>query len=131
MGVEFGEKLLWKVKNKSGKMEKLRPRWDHGIFVGVRPRSGELLVATRTGIRKTRSVLRIPEEERWTKDTLEWVKYVPWHRTEDDPEADGDLPEGVEPANAEVREEGGNQEKIIIVSTKEAKPHAMYNAEKM
>ena len=62
LGVEFGEKLLWKVKTKSGKMEKLKPRWEYGIFVGVRPRSGELLVSTRSGTMKTRSVRRIPVE---------------------------------------------------------------------
>jgi hypothetical protein len=49
MGVEFGEKLLYKVP-KAAKMEKLMPRWKHGIFVGVRRRSGELMVARPEGI---------------------------------------------------------------------------------
>lgn len=96
LGVEFGEKLLWKVKTKAGKMEKLRPRWEHGIFVGVKPRSGELWVATKTGIHKTRSVRRIPEQERWSNDTLGWVKHVPWKKFEADPEADGDLPDEID-----------------------------------
>ena len=48
LGVEFCEKLLWKkAKKRSGKMEKLKPQWEYGISVGVRPRSGELLVATK------------------------------------------------------------------------------------
>jgi hypothetical protein len=38
--LEFGEKVLWKVRPKSGKLEKLMSRWEYGIFVGVRPRSG-------------------------------------------------------------------------------------------
>ncbi len=41
LGVEFGEKLLWKVYQKD-KMEKLNPRWEYGIFVGVKRRSGEV-----------------------------------------------------------------------------------------
>ena len=33
VGVEFGEKVLWK-KKKGNKQAKLRSRWGHGIFVG-------------------------------------------------------------------------------------------------
>ena len=35
LGLEFGEKLLWKLKP-GAKMEKIKPRWSHGIFLGVR-----------------------------------------------------------------------------------------------
>ena len=41
LGIEFGEKLLWKVRRKN-KMAKLDPRWEEGVFVGVRRRSGEV-----------------------------------------------------------------------------------------
>ena len=34
---EFGEKLLWKVRQKN-RLEKLNPRWEYGVFVGVRKR---------------------------------------------------------------------------------------------
>jgi hypothetical protein len=44
LGIEFGEKLLYKVKIKD-KLEKINTRWEFGIFVGVRRRSGELWVA--------------------------------------------------------------------------------------
>ena len=33
LGVEFGEKVLYKVRLGS-KMEKINPRWEHGVFVG-------------------------------------------------------------------------------------------------
>ena len=46
LAVEFGEKLLYKVRQENGKMAKIRERWGYGIFVGVRPRSGEVWVAT-------------------------------------------------------------------------------------
>ena len=35
LGIEFGEKLLYKVKP-TQKMEKINVRWEYGIFVGVR-----------------------------------------------------------------------------------------------
>ena len=53
LGVEFGEKVMFKKKPKD-KMDKLGSRWEYGIFVGVRPRSGELLVAIATGVVKAR-----------------------------------------------------------------------------
>ena len=33
LGIEFGEKLLWKEKAQS-KMDKISLRWEQGIFVG-------------------------------------------------------------------------------------------------
>ena len=35
IGSEFGEKVLYKIKL-GAKMEKVNPRWEHGIFVGIR-----------------------------------------------------------------------------------------------
>ena len=46
LGIEFGEKLLYKVKPQS-KLEKINPRFEYGIFVGVRRRSGEVWIATK------------------------------------------------------------------------------------
>lgn len=60
LGVEFGEKLLYKVKVKK-KLEKINTRWEFGIFVGVRRRSGEVWVATKGQLISVRS---IPMEER-------------------------------------------------------------------
>ena len=40
MGLESGEKIMWKKKGKA-KMDKASSRWDFGIFVGVRSRSEE------------------------------------------------------------------------------------------
>ena len=64
MGVEFGEKLLFRRRT-GQKMEKLNERWQYGIFVGVRRRSNELMIATKLGIVMARSIKRIPVERRW------------------------------------------------------------------
>ena len=44
VGLEFGEKVLWK-KVGGSRAEKFRGRWEYGIFIGVRRRSGEFWVA--------------------------------------------------------------------------------------
>jgi len=49
LGVEFGEKVLYK-KQVGSKMEKINARWEYGIFVGVRRRSNELWVVTAEGL---------------------------------------------------------------------------------
>ena len=78
MGVEFGEKLLFR-KRTGQKMEKINERWQYGIFVGIRRKSNEPMIATKKGIVMARAVKRIPISRRWTVDTLEWVRHAPWH----------------------------------------------------
>ena len=75
LGIEFGEKLLWKKKQKD-KMEKINTRWEYGIFVGVRRRSGEVWLATKDGVVRARSIRRIPIGERWVDDCITWVRNV-------------------------------------------------------
>jgi hypothetical protein len=98
MGIEFGEEVMFK-KKKRDKGAKIDARWEKGIFVGARPCSGEFWIAMPSGIRKCRSVRRLPVEERWGLDSLAWVKHVPWHLYRGDSQADGDIPEdnAVEP----------------------------------
>ena len=79
LGVEFGEKLMWKMKQKHT-MEKINSRWEYGIFVGVRPKNGEVWVAANHSVKKARSVKRIPKEGRWSMDCIDWVKHVPRNR---------------------------------------------------
>ena len=94
LGVEFGEKVLYKIKG-GQKLQKLEPRWRHGIFVGVRKRSNELWVSRPEGIFAVRSVRRIPLESRWGEDCVNWVQWAPWNRYKGDEGADGEVPEGV------------------------------------
>ena len=73
----------------------LTPGGGHGLFVGVRQKSGELIVvdSETRAIKHVRTARRIPEEERWQVDNLEWVQKVPWNTGADDAEADGEVPE--------------------------------------
>ena len=63
LGLEFGEKLLFRF-SRGPRMEKINPRWEHGIFVVVRKRSNEVLVSRPEGITAVRSVRRIPLEKK-------------------------------------------------------------------
>ena len=92
-GLEFGEKVLWKY-SPGKRMENMNARWGYGMFLGVRPRSGELIVVDGGSreIKYVRTVKRIPKEQRWDANNLEWVKMVPWNRGDGDKEA-GDVPE--------------------------------------
>ena len=84
LGIEFGEKLLWKKK---GSVQAGQDQLEMGV------RSGEFWVATKAGVNKARSVRRIPEKDRWSEDCVNWVKHVPWHLYKGHPEADGEIPE--------------------------------------
>ena len=47
------------------------------------------MVSTVEGIWLARAIERVPEEERWTEDTVNWVAWAPWHRYKGDENEDG------------------------------------------
>ncbi len=101
-GLVFAEKVLWKRRPVGGALGKLSCLWEDGIFLGIKATSGEYIVGTARGIKRTRTIARRPEEERWSADCLSYVGGVPWRMSEDDPKTDGEpmkmhVPEGVRP----------------------------------
>eukprot|EP00973_Karenia_brevis_P002448 330544-Karenia_brevis.AAC.1 len=71
-------------------MEKIKPRMEYGIFVGVSRKSGEFLVSDKDGIRR-----------------------APWRRYRDAEDADGDVPEGIADKDRRKKESSGEtQEKV-------------------
>ena len=124
--MEFGEKLLWKVRPKN-KMEKLNPRWEYGVFVGVKTISGEVWVATKSGLQAARSVRRIAAEERWKPENKDWVSHVPWNKSGEDPDADGELPEAPEAAaQAQANVGAAGTPKVVVINTREVAPREFY-----
>jgi hypothetical protein len=92
IGLEFGERVLW--KHPPGKtMDKIGARWSQGLFVGVKAKSNELIVidGDTKQVKMVRTVRRVPEEQRWKAEYLEWVEAVPWNHGKDDKDADGDM----------------------------------------
>ena len=90
LGLEFGEKVLWKHNGGGAKLDKISARWGHGLFIGLKVTSNELIVVdqeTKT-VKFTRTVRRVPEEERWQVENLTWVRVVPWNLGPGDKEED-------------------------------------------
>lgn len=59
---------------------------------GGRSKSGELIVADSESkdVQHTRVVKRVPIEQRWSPDNLEWITAAPWNMGQGDAEASGD-----------------------------------------
>ena len=89
-GMEFGEGVLWKRKAEGGPLGKLTCLWDDGVFLGVKPTTGEIIVGDERGIWRTRTVRRKPENERWKKENIKKVAGVPWKLNPEDMKVDGE-----------------------------------------
>ena len=126
LAIEFGEKLLWKVRQKN-RLEKLNPRREYGVFVGVTATSGEIWAATK-GLRTVRPVRRIPVEEQWNENNKDFAEHLPWNKSGEDPEADGDPPEAFEGDEATGAAAAGSMDppRGIFVNTKEVAPRELY-----
>ena len=61
LGLEFGEKLAY-MKAKGNKLNKLKSKWGMGIFVGVRRKTNEIMVATPGAVTSARAVKQLREE---------------------------------------------------------------------
>ena len=59
--IEFGEKLLFN-KHAGARLETINSRCEHGMIVGVRKRSDDLIVVTRSGTKHAHSARRVPFE---------------------------------------------------------------------
>jgi len=75
-GIEFGEGVFFKKKRT--RQSKDSTVWEDGIYLGVRAVSGEIIVGTKSGVWKTRTVQRKPKEYRWNQENVEMVGGVPW-----------------------------------------------------
>ena len=62
-------------------MEKVNARCGYGLFVGVRPKSSELIIidGETKELKYVRTAKRVPEEQRWDSNNLEWISIVPWN----------------------------------------------------
>ena len=127
MAVEFGEKVLWKVRP-SGRLAKMSPKWEEGVFVGVKADSGEVWVAARDGLQTVRAIRRLPQEQRWAAGNRDLVRHVPWNRAGEDPDADGDMPEDAAPVGEQQGGGGGGgqEPRVVVVNVREPAPKEFY-----
>ena len=118
---------MYKVKRKI-KLERLNARWEYVIFVGVRQRSNEIMVAVLEGIMFTRAVKRVPREMRWGEDNLKWVKWAPWHKYKGAEDMGGEVPGGVLDEERGT-EEVSREDRTVVVNTRETAPRELFQLE--
>ena len=90
LGLEFGEKVLWKRKPVGGALGKMSCMWEDGVYLGVKATTGEIIIGTEKGVWKTRSVQRRPLDERWGPESAKMIGGIPWRVNESDPNVDGE-----------------------------------------
>ena len=54
------------------------PRWEEGVYVGLRKHTVEKLVATTNGVCEARSIKRRIESERWDAERISKISGTPW-----------------------------------------------------
>jgi hypothetical protein len=110
LGLEFGETLMWRRKPAGGALGKLTSLWGTGMFLGIRGKSGEIIVGDASGVWKTRTVRRVPIEDRWPTAAIDCVVGVPWNTCEGDTKADGEVPKVIKMTEPEAAHERARTE---------------------
>ena len=78
LGFEFGEVVQFRRIPTAKRLGKLDSLWSQGVFVGYRSQSSEYMVVNADGAFKTRTIKRLPVEERWEKEPIDDMKWTPW-----------------------------------------------------
>ena len=73
----FGERVMYKYT--AVPRGNLDQRWGHGIWVGKAPMTDEHTILTENGVQKTRSLHRVPHEERLGISELRKVRGLCWN----------------------------------------------------
>jgi len=88
MGLEFGEAVLWRRRPVGNNLAKLSLMWEHGVYLGLKGTTGEVIVGDEKGVWRTRTVRRRPVEDRWSAEAVEKIRGVPWEKAEEKKEAE-------------------------------------------
>ena len=62
----FGKNMLWLPETwEGGRMEKLEPKFEMGVWLGVCPRTDEAIIGTPAGVMRAGTVKRQAVENAW------------------------------------------------------------------
>ena len=76
--MEFAE-CVWYLKVGTEGIDKLETRWESGIWLGIKDESGEVIIGTKEGAIKVRTIRRKgTKAERWNKEEFNAMKGTPW-----------------------------------------------------
>ena len=118
---ELGEKVRFHPLGLIKGRGKLDTKMLEGIWLGLSRKSGEYIIGTPEGIRKARTVFRVPEAERWDAMLLDTFKGLPWNLKPEDDEESGEMPEVIV-IDEELAQEGvGVEEKGMAVVPRRAR----------
>ena len=89
---DFGDCVWYKIPGARGR-DKWDSRWEEGVYLGVRARSNEVVVASQGKIRFARNIRRRPEDDRIDPDEILNLKVGPggMHDEPDDKEGPEDV----------------------------------------
>ena len=74
---EFGELVLYIPSGARAAKSKMDARWEFGVFLGVSPRSSEVLVENNGQVSRVWSIRRLPEDRRWDVEAILRNKEAP------------------------------------------------------
>ena len=78
---EFGEAVLWKRRPEGGPLGKLTCMWDDGVYLGVKPTTGEMIIGDERGVWRTRTTRKKCGSEKWDPENVKKIAGVPGRRT--------------------------------------------------
>ena len=89
----------------TGRLAKSTSLRADGIYLGVKGTSGEIIVGTKEGVWKTRTMRRRPMEERWSPANMDMIVGVPWRKNDDDEKGGEEMKGGIIKLDEGVMEE--------------------------
>ena len=126
LGFEFGESVHFRRIPLPGRLAKLESLWMEGIMVGYKANTGEFMVANSEGVSKTRNLRRRPVEERWVKEPVESLKFMPWKVRDQGPAAAAALRDQQHQPRVEIEVDKSLGEDIPLPSRAEPVPRKVY-----
>ena len=66
----FGENIQWKKQSEGTNSTKAESEWYDGVFLGVRPISGECIVGSSNGVVYCRTVRRVQNDDMWSMHSI-------------------------------------------------------------
>ena len=78
--IPFGEMCKYKARSKEGNIASAPVRWSNGVWPGVERRTGQYMVydTTLKGLRYARTLMRMPEPQKWSIDQVRDMLITPW-----------------------------------------------------
>ena len=79
--VPFGEKVLAR-RITTEPMNRMNPRYQYGIWLGMRNNSAECFIGNADGVFRAREIRRLEPRDRWDREAINNVIGVPWRMTD-------------------------------------------------